>query len=374
MGIHKRGPHRGATGLQYAVVIGLIGVAAMAAVQGFGDRLGGQFRGIALTMNQLAPAFVTPAEPAPEPPGNSAGLAFTPASATAMNVTGPGQPGYGSVVSFTLTNPGDHPAAPLSVSIASGAGNFEIQSTSCGPSLAGGQSCSIAVRPRATRNGALAGTLLATAESLSAEASLAGTASDFSIAPQVQSFSHSTRRDSATASWSGGFSDGSCNVALGNGNVVAANVSCNDHSGTFTFSGLMASGNWNGMALNLVDAGDGTVLASLGTLTCTRDGPSAESDNEDNDCDGTWDEIDASYTYVIDTFTLGPCTASDAYLRTADREIYCAEVSPGYYYVSHVLSSTTGSQCTRSGNTWASIANVTGSKIDKLTCGYGDRN
>ena len=102
-------------------------------------------------------------------------------SLTAMNVAAPGSPAYGNVVSLTLTNAGTTPSAPVALNL-SNTTNFDLPLNQCaGVQLAAGASCTIAVRPRAAGNGALAGELCVTGDSKPC-VSMSGTASGFTVA------------------------------------------------------------------------------------------------------------------------------------------------------------------------------------------------
>lgn len=75
-----------------------------------------------------------------------------------MNVTGPGNPAYGSNVQFTFQNVGNIYTASMSVSL-SNTTNFEQVSSTCTGVLAPNATCSVTVRPKATANGSLSGNL-----------------------------------------------------------------------------------------------------------------------------------------------------------------------------------------------------------------------
>lgn len=93
-------------------------------------------------------------------------LSLTPASQAGMDVVGPGNPAYGSHVVFALTNTGEAATAFMQPAVLSNPMHFEFYvggghlGDNCnGRSLAGGDSCQIAVRPRASDDGALNATL-----------------------------------------------------------------------------------------------------------------------------------------------------------------------------------------------------------------------
>lgn len=101
--------------------------------------------------------------------GSSITKVFAPAnmvasssSVTGMNVTGPGNPAYGSNQTITFTNNGGVAATLGATAVSlSNTTNFEVVSATCtnNLSVAAGSSCNVVVRPKATADGALSGTL-----------------------------------------------------------------------------------------------------------------------------------------------------------------------------------------------------------------------
>lgn len=99
-----------------------------------------------------------------------------------MNVTGPGAPAYGDVVSFLVQNTGEIETTLFSA-ILSNVTNFEFYSGGgyvgddcAGKTLAKDETCVIDVRPKATVDGALASTLTVADGTINAVANLSGTA------------------------------------------------------------------------------------------------------------------------------------------------------------------------------------------------------
>ena len=86
-------------------------------------------------------------------------VVLTSGSGTGMNVTGPGNPAYGTPKNFVYQNIGLGNTAMMSTAVTN-ATNFEITADTCnGVVLTPNSSCSVTVRPRATTEGALAGAL-----------------------------------------------------------------------------------------------------------------------------------------------------------------------------------------------------------------------
>ncbi|HRO48917.1 MAG TPA: hypothetical protein PLW75_02150 [Hyphomicrobium sp.] len=113
-----------------------------------------------------------------------AALSVTPASAPGMSVAGPGNPAYGAPVVFTVTNTGEADTQHMQAAVLSNTTNFEFYvggghlGDNCnGRTLAGGGTCQIAVRPRASNDGALSSNLSTSDGTASASATLSGTAS-----------------------------------------------------------------------------------------------------------------------------------------------------------------------------------------------------
>lgn len=113
-----------------------------------------------------------------------AALSISPSTSSGMNVAGPGSPAYGTTVSFTVTNTGEADTAILQAAALSNTTNFEFYvggghlGDNCnGRTLQGGGTCQIAVRPRASDDGALSSTLDVSDGTATASATLSGTAS-----------------------------------------------------------------------------------------------------------------------------------------------------------------------------------------------------
>lgn len=111
-----------------------------------------------------------------------AALTITPTPQSGMNVTGPGAPAYGDVVSFLVQNTGEMETTLFSA-VLSNITNFEFYSGGgyvgddcAGKTLAKDDTCVIDVRPKATVDGALSSTLTASDGTVSAVANLSGTA------------------------------------------------------------------------------------------------------------------------------------------------------------------------------------------------------
>ncbi|WP_448205435.1 beta strand repeat-containing protein [Azospirillum sp. sgz302134] len=106
-------------------------------------------------------------------------MVFVSADGSAMDVTGPGTPAYGAERTFTLRNDGDLPSGALTVSLTSTT-NFEVASQTCaGATLAGGTTCTIGVRPKASAAGSIASTLRVTQGGVNTDLALSGTATKF---------------------------------------------------------------------------------------------------------------------------------------------------------------------------------------------------
>ncbi len=91
-----------------------------------------------------------------------ANMVASSSSVTGMNVTGPGNPAYGSNQTITFTNNGGVAATLGATAVSlSNTTNFEVVSATCtnNLSVAAGSSCNVVVRPKATADGALSGTL-----------------------------------------------------------------------------------------------------------------------------------------------------------------------------------------------------------------------
>jgi hypothetical protein len=74
---------------------------------------------------------------------------------TGLDVTGPGKVAYGAERVIVAQNRGETQKPPITVGLADGA-HFEILADRCtGVALAGGETCAVTVRPKATNNGAL---------------------------------------------------------------------------------------------------------------------------------------------------------------------------------------------------------------------------
>ncbi|BBK29681.1 hypothetical protein STHU_03150 [Allostella humosa] len=130
-----------------------------------------------LTLGSIVrPWLITTRDAAP------AALTITPTPQSGMNVTGPGAPAYGDVVSFLVQNTGEIETTLFSA-ILSNVTNFEFYSGGgyvgddcAGKTLAKDETCVIDVRPKATVDGALASTLTVADGTINAVANLSGTA------------------------------------------------------------------------------------------------------------------------------------------------------------------------------------------------------
>lgn len=116
--------------------------------------------------------------------GFAPALTLTPsADQTGMNVTPAANPG--AAVTFTVTNTGGTPTTVLPTVVLSTTTNFEVATGStCTAVLDPAASCTFSVRPKATADGALSGTVRVTAGTnvVSATVNLRGTASGFAPA------------------------------------------------------------------------------------------------------------------------------------------------------------------------------------------------
>lgn len=113
-------------------------------------------------------------------------LSISPASHS-MTISTPGNPGYGNPTGFIVSNTGEMATGPMLASQLSNITNFQFHSgggfagDGCAmKDLAGGQTCSIDIRPRASDDGTYSGTLTARAAATTAQASLSLTASGWS--------------------------------------------------------------------------------------------------------------------------------------------------------------------------------------------------
>ncbi|BBK42804.1 hypothetical protein STVA_28240 [Allostella vacuolata] len=130
-----------------------------------------------LTLGAIArPWIVTTRDSTP------AALTITPTTSSGMNVTGPGAPTYGDVVSFVVQNTGEMETTLFSA-VLSNVTNFEFYSGGgyvgddcAGKTLAKDDTCVIDVRPKATVDGALSSTLTVADGTINAVANLSGTA------------------------------------------------------------------------------------------------------------------------------------------------------------------------------------------------------
>ena len=168
---------RGASGLAYAVLLGLIAVTGLAALRGIGGSVtlvldgAGNRIGAAANGSGGGTTTVEPAPPA------AAGLSLT-GSGSGMNVAGPGNPATGTAIVFTVTNTGGQTSATPTPAIAPTT-NFSITASTCTAPLAAGATCTVTIRPQATADGPYAATLTINANNAPSIA-LSGTASGFS--------------------------------------------------------------------------------------------------------------------------------------------------------------------------------------------------
>ncbi|HAU29596.1 MAG TPA: hypothetical protein DCW68_05745 [Rhodospirillaceae bacterium] len=114
----------------------------------------------------------------------TAELSISPASVTGMNVVSPAE--TGSYATFTVENVGAA-ASPALATTLSNTTSFEFGANACsGQTLAIGGTCNMTVRPKATTNGGLSGTLTVSASGIAPDsATLSGTASGFASADTV---------------------------------------------------------------------------------------------------------------------------------------------------------------------------------------------
>lgn len=110
-------------------------------------------------------------------------IAATSGNPSAMNVTGPGSPAYGSDVTFTITNTGDYTSSALSLTL-SNVTNFAFNAggncSSGSTTLAKGASCIVLVKPAASSQTSYTGTLKVTANN-NASIAMSGAASGFCV-------------------------------------------------------------------------------------------------------------------------------------------------------------------------------------------------
>lgn len=89
----------------------------------------------------------------------AANVVLVSGTGSGMNVAGPGSPAVGTPVTFTYQNIGIENTAPISTSLANPT-NFEITANTCTNVVLGrNATCSVTVRPRASANGAIVGSL-----------------------------------------------------------------------------------------------------------------------------------------------------------------------------------------------------------------------
>lgn len=165
--------------MTYALLLGLIGVVALAAI----GSLGGGVRSLmTIAGNRLTDAGngigPAPAPPAVTPPAASATLTLT-GNGAGMNVTGPGNPAYGAPVVFTLTNTGAAASAMPVIDLPGT--SFDLVSNGCAAPLAPGASCTITIRPKASADGNYSATFSIQANN-NPSVSLTGTSSNFANA------------------------------------------------------------------------------------------------------------------------------------------------------------------------------------------------
>lgn len=120
-------------------------------------------------------------------------LSIAPVAANNMNVTGPGNPAYGTNVAFLVTNTGERATAPLNAATLSPAINFAFNTSgghvgdNCAGkilqgTMGGSQSCVIDVRPKASGDGSYQSTLTVGDGLTSVSASLSGSAAGWDCA------------------------------------------------------------------------------------------------------------------------------------------------------------------------------------------------
>lgn len=180
----------------------------------------------------------------PTPPA----LVMTPASNSAMNVTGPGSPAHGTTVRFTVRNSGETPTVALGAAQLSNTTNFVFDASGAnvgdacqGQVLAHNATCFIDVRPRSSTPGSFSGTLSTAAGSVSADSALSGMATGWPCtvtagttwavsgktctAPSVLNINHGA---TATSTDSTQPTTGSATYSCNNGTTSLTSSSCTE--------------------------------------------------------------------------------------------------------------------------------------------------
>lgn len=151
---------RGATGVAYGLVVGLIAIVALGAITNIGAEVDGLFN----TVGDELDGVVTEANnsvPGPTPTPSAAALADTAitTSGSGINITGGTSPG--ACRDFTVENSsGSATTGPLNWEITLGSSNFQAGSctdTCTGNMLGPGATCSFGVQPIASANGSYTG-------------------------------------------------------------------------------------------------------------------------------------------------------------------------------------------------------------------------
>ncbi|MBK6847982.1 MAG: choice-of-anchor D domain-containing protein [Proteobacteria bacterium] len=128
--------------------------------------------------------------------GFAPAVTLTPsADQTGMNVTPGANPG--AAVTFTVRNTGSAPTTVAPTVVLSSTTNFEVSVSTCTAVLAAAATCTFGVRPKATADGALSGTVQVTAgtDVSSGTVNLSGTASGFGPAVRLTPASAQTGMD-----------------------------------------------------------------------------------------------------------------------------------------------------------------------------------
>ncbi|MTJ94334.1 MAG: hypothetical protein F8N36_15960 [Desulfovibrio sp.] len=156
-------------------------------------------------------------------------IAATNGNPSAMNVTGPGNPAYGSDVTFTITNTGDYTSAAIGLTL-SNMTNFAFNSggtcVSGSSSLSKAASCTTIVTPKASRGGSYSAVLAAVATN-TASLTLSGSASAFCTA------SASTTTGACSATCGGGTQ--TVSVFDSCGNIQSQSVQSCNTQGCYTW-------------------------------------------------------------------------------------------------------------------------------------------
>lgn len=148
---------------------------------------------------------------------------------------------------------------------------------------------------------ALAGAVMPAAAQLIIRSPAAGSAQAPTVAaPVLDSFSHASGARTLQAGWSGGRNAGNaCEIRVG-GTALQTGLDCNAATVSLAITPAL-SGSWSNQTVALHDSDDGTELLTLGSATCSPVAGTGSANDIDEDCDGSFDEIE-------DVTSFGPWT------------------------------------------------------------------